>query len=239
MATKTGIASAPTINSHPTLCIDVISDVVCPWCYVGKRHLDIAMSEMPEVNFDIRWRPFQLNPKMPKEGMDREEYMANKFGKGGPTKQFYNELQNTGKALNIDFQFDRIEKAPNTLDAHRLIFWASGGSDNKAPDNQTRLVLRLFDAYFVEGTDIGNPVSLVNIAVEMGMDGRLVAELLESDRDVDKIREQVAVAGKMGVTGVPCFIIENKYAVMGAQQPKALVQAFQTALDEKAKTTTT
>ena len=222
-------------NDQPKLNVDVVSDVVCPWCYVGKRHLDIAMSQMPDVDFQIRWRPFQLNPKMAKEGMDRETYMAEKFGKGGPTKDFYKSLEDVGQSLDINFQFEKIEFAPNTLDAHRLIHWASGSE----ADEQTKLVTRLFEVYFVEGGDIGNRKTLLDVAKGLGMNVPLVDQLLGEDRDVEAIKEQVAVAGKMGITGVPCFIIENKYAVMGAQKPDALVEAFQQAIDDAGKPETT
>ncbi len=219
--------------SEQKLNIDVVSDVVCPWCYVGKRHLDIAMAQLPHIDFDIRWRPFQLNPQMPKEGMPREEYMAKKFGEGGPTKQFYADLEKTGRKLGINFQFEKIQFAPNTLDAHRLIHWASGGRDNSSSDAQTKLTTRLFEVYFLEGGDVGSRETLVEVAKQLRMNAELVAQLLNSDRDIDAIREQVAVAAKMGITGVPCFIIENKFAVMGAQKPDALIEAFQNAADDK------
>ena len=225
-------------QSSATLNVDVVSDVVCPWCYVGKRHLDLAMAQMPDVSFDVRWRPFQLNPQMPREGMGREEYMAKKFGAGGPTKNFYEALENTGKGLGIDFQFEKIQFAPNTLDAHRLIHWASGG-ENKNIAAQSRLATRLFEVYFVEGGDVGNRDVLIDVARALGMNGELVGELLGSERDVEAIREQVGVAGKMGITGVPCFIIENKHAVMGAQKPEALVEAFESAIAEKSGEATT
>lgn len=216
--------------------VDIVSDVVCPWCYVGKRHLDIAIGRMPDVDFDVRWRPFQLNPQMPKEGMGRVEYMAKKFGEGGPTKNFYDDLENVGKSLDIDFQFEKIEFAPNTLDAHRLIHWASGGDsggeENSKSGAQTTLATRLFEVYFEEGGDVGNRETLVDVAKSLGMNGDLVNELLGSERDVEAINEQVAVAGKMGITGVPCFIIENKFAVMGAQKPDALIEAFESALSD-------
>ena len=208
--------------------IDVVSDVVCPWCYVGKKHLDLAMTQVNDVEFEVRWRPFQLNPKMPKEGMDRETYMAEKFGEGGPTNDFYKSLVDVGNELGIDFQFDKIQFAPNTLDAHRLIHWTSSADASE----QTKLVTRLFEVYFEEGGDVGNRETLLQVAKDLGMNTALVGELLDEDRDVEAIKEQVAVAAKMGITGVPCFIINNKYAVMGAQKPEALVNAFNQALQE-------
>lgn len=219
-------------NNTAKLNVDIVSDVVCPWCYVGLRHLDEAMARLPNIEFDLRWRPFQLNPDMPKEGMDRAEYMAKKFGKGTPTENFYKDLENLGKTLDIDFAFEKIEFAPNTLDAHRLIHWASGGAID-SPASQTTLVRRLFEAYFENGKNVGDPQLLSKIATELGMNHDLVTELLASDRDVEAIGEQLGVAANMGITGVPCFIVENKYAVMGAQKPEALVDAFEKAYAEK------
>ncbi|MCF6320720.1 MAG: DsbA family oxidoreductase [Rhizobiaceae bacterium] len=220
-------------NNRNSLNVDVVSDIVCPWCYVGKKHLDTAIDSMPEIDFHVRWRPFQLNPQMPKEGMGREEYMEKKFGKGDPTRSFYKDLEVLGAQLGIKFDFPAIGFAPNTLDAHRLIHWASGGNDADSAKKQTALVTRLFEVYFEEGGDLRDSEVLIGAAHNIGMNDELVRELLAGDRDVDAIKEQVAIAGKMGISGVPCFIIENKHAVMGAQKPEALAEAFRTAIDEK------
>ena len=225
--------------------VDVVSDIVCPWCYVGMRHLEIAMEALPEIDFDLHWRPFQLNPQMPKEGISREEYMANKFGAGQPTEDFYKQLEELGAKLDINFQFKAIGFAPNTLDAHRLIHWAGGGKDPadgadqsqtaSKYGHQTDLVTKLFEIYFEQGGDLGNQQVLREAAQSLGMNGQLVDELLGSERDVDAIKEQVASATKLGISGVPCFIIESKYAVMGAQKPEALIEAFEQASEEKSE----
>ena len=242
--------SQPNNNSEATnaaapgkLNVDVVSDIVCPWCYVGKRHLEIAIEALPEIDFDLRWRPFQLNPQMPKEGMSREQYMAKKFGAGQPTEDFYKQLEELGAKLDIDFQFKAIGFAPNTLDAHRLIHWAGGSEDNGEGQpqtaskygHQTDLVTKLFEIYFEQGGDLGNQQVLSEAAKSLGMNAELVSELLDSERDVDAIKEQVAVANKLGISGVPCFIVENKYAVMGAQKPEALIEAFEQANEEKSR----
>ena len=222
-------------NNTTKLSIDVVSDIVCPWCYVGKRQLDKALELIPEVEVDIRWRPYQLNPQMPKEGMDRTEYMESKFGKGA-SKGFYTSLENVGEELDIRFNFEAIKFAPNTLNAHRLIHWASykGNDQSDAKTtNQTSLVTELFEVYFEQGGDLGDHDVLVDAAKSLGMDGELVSDLLNGDRDVETITDQVAIAGKMGITGVPCFIIENKYAVMGAQSPDILADNFKKAYQEK------
>lgn len=232
-------------NSPGKLKVDIVSDIVCPWCYVGMRHLEIAMEALPKIDFDLHWRPFQLNPQMPKEGMNREEYMANKFGAGQPTQDFYKQLEDIGSKLDIDFKFKDIGFAPNTLDAHRLIHWASGGREaNNGADqsqtagkygHQTALVTKLFEIYFEQGGDLGNQQVLRDAGQSLGMNGQLIDELMASDRDVDSIKEQVASATKLGISGVPCFIIESKYAVMGAQKPEALIEAFEQASDEKSE----
>ncbi|MCP4071043.1 MAG: DsbA family oxidoreductase [Hyphomicrobiales bacterium] len=225
-------------NRSDKLNIDVVSDIVCPWCYVGKRHLDKAIDALPEMEFDIRWRPFQLNPQMPREGMDRQQYMEKKFGKGGPTKNFFKQLEDIGEDLDIKFDFQAIKFAPNTFDAHRLIHWASGSADGQSNSSnnagcQSELVTMLFEVYFEQGGDLGSHEVLVEVAGSLGMNTQLVSELLSGDRDVDAIREQLSVAGKMGISGVPCFIIENKYAVMGAQKPEILIENFEKAYVEK------
>jgi len=223
-------------KNTPRLEVDVVSDIVCPWCYIGKRQLDQAIAMLPNVDLDIRWRPYQLNPQMPRQGMDRGEYMETKFGKDA-VDGFYRKLETLGTELGINFKFNSIKFAPNTLDAHRLIHWASYDTTSNQPDkkttNQTDLVTRLFEIYFEQGGDLGDHGVLVEAAKGLGMDGKLVADLLDGDRDVKAIEDQVAIAGKMGISGVPCFIIENKYALMGAQSPQILADNFNKAYEEK------
>ena len=223
-------------NNPIKLNVDVVSDIVCPWCYVGKRQLDKAIEMLPDIDLDIRWRPYQLNPQMPKEGMDRAEYMESKFGKGA-VEGFYRKLEAVGEELGINFEFQSIKFAPNTLDAHRLIHWASYDTKNNRPGkkttNQTDLVTRLFEVYFEQGENLGDHDVLVEAAKSLGMDGQLVSDLLDGGRDVKAIEDQVAIAGTMGISGVPCFIIENKYALMGAQNPEVLAENFRKAYEEK------
>jgi len=204
--------------------VDVVSDVMCPWCYIGKRRLEKAV-EMADVALDLRWRPFQLDPTLPAEGKPREAYLAEKFGSPERAGELYANIKAAGEAEDIPFAFDRIQVSPNTLDAHRLIRWAA----NAGPDVQGRAVEALFRAYFVEGRNIGDPSVLTAVAEGAGMDAALVAELLVGDADRDLVRQEVELAQQMGVTGVPTFIIANRYAVIGAQAPRQLAQAFQLA----------
>ncbi len=205
--------------------IDIVSDVMCPWCYIGKRRLEQALETLDGVETDIRWRPFQLDPTLPAEGRDRRDYLEAKFGGPERAKQVYGRIEQAGKAEGLDFQFDLMTVSPNTLDAHRVIRWAS----NEGETVQGKLVERLFELFFMEGENLGQHDVLVEAAAEAGMDGDLVRELLATDKDVDTVKREITTAQQMGVTGVPCFIIDNKYAVMGAQEPAQIAEAIRQA----------
>jgi predicted DsbA family dithiol-disulfide isomerase len=212
-------------HMKPTLEIDVMSDVVCPWCYIGKRKLDLACAEFPELTFDIRWRAFQLDPTIPPEGMDRHAYLARKFGEE-KIASFHERIAAAGAEAGIPFAFDAITRSPNTLDAHRLIRWSH------AKHKQHEVVERLFRLYFVEGQDLGNRDLLVSVAEEVGLDGALVRRLLDDGTDVGSVREEIATAARMGVSGVPFFIFGGRLAVSGAQPVHVLVDAIKRAVGE-------
>jgi predicted DsbA family dithiol-disulfide isomerase len=204
--------------------VDVVSDVMCPWCYIGKRRLEKAV-EMADLPVELRWRPYQLDPTLPAEGKPREAYLAEKFGSLERAGELYATIRAAGEAEDIAFAFERIAVSPNTLDAHRLIRWAA----NAGPEMQDAVVEALFRAYFAEGRHIGDASVLTAIAAEAGMDAGLVAELLAGDADRELVRHEAELARELGVTGVPTFIIANRYAVVGAQAPRQLAQAFQMA----------
>ncbi|WP_170348872.1 MULTISPECIES: DsbA family oxidoreductase [Ruegeria] len=197
-----------------TVKLDIMSDPICPWCYIGKTHLDKALAAIPDHPFVIEWHPFQLNPDMPNEGMDRREYLERKFGgKDGAVRAYapvVEHAQNAG--LSIDFE--GMKRTPNTLDAHRLIHWA--GIEGK----QDAAVNALFDAYFVQGRDIGDHEVLADIADSIGMDAAVVSKLLKSDADREDIRTRDTHSRQMGVNSVPTFIVANQHAVPGAQPPE-------------------
>ncbi|WP_170366078.1 DsbA family oxidoreductase [Ruegeria arenilitoris] len=203
-----------------TVKLDILSDPICPWCYIGKTNLDKALASVPDHPFVIEWHPFQLNPDMPEGGMDRREYLERKFGgKEGAVKAYAPVVEHAEKAgLNIDFE--AMKRTPNTLDAHRLIHWA--GIEGK----QNQVVDALFTAYFVQGRDIGDHEVLADIADSVGMDAAVVLKLLKSDADRDDIRQRDTHSREMGVNSVPTFIVANQHAVPGAQPPELWAQVI-------------
>lgn len=207
--------------------IDVISDTVCPWCFIGKRRLDAAVAQRPDLGIEISWRPYQLDPNVPKEGVDRRAYFRAKFGDGERVKGMSETLQAYGAELGIAFAFDKAEKRPNTIDSHRLIRWAS------SVGVQDAVVEALFSAYFEHGRDIGDAAVLVDIAAACGMDGELVEELLASQADTDLVLREASQAGQMGVSGVPAFVLEAKYMLVGAQDTAALVRVFDKVIEKQ------
>lgn len=202
--------------------VDIVSDAICPWCYIGKRRLERALQQAPQPDLKIGWRPFQLNPDMPVEGMDRQEYLRAKFGdsRGG---RGYAAITAAGREEGIPFAFERIQRTPNTILAHRLIRYAARA------DNQDPIVEALFRAYFTEGQDIGRLETLVNVAGGAGLDAGAVESYLAGNEDEDAVRSEDAFARQIGIQGVPCFIIDRQYAVSGAQPPEAFLEVFQLA----------
>jgi predicted DsbA family dithiol-disulfide isomerase len=199
------------------LSLDVVSDVICPWCYVGKRRLEEALDGFDAVDtIGLAWRPFQLNPTMPTEGMDRQSYIAAKFGSPERARGIYDRVAEVGASVGLDFAFERIQRTPNTIQAHRLIRFA------QLQRRQDPVVAALFKAYFMEGRDIGADGTLTEIACDVGFDGATVRDYLAGTLDLDKVLEEDAMARRMGVDGVPCFIIARTYAVSGAQEAETL-----------------
>jgi predicted DsbA family dithiol-disulfide isomerase len=202
--------------------LDIISDPICPWCFIGKTLLDRALETRPDHPFAVEWHPFQLNPEMPREGMDRRAYLEGKFGGKEGAFQAYQPIVEHAKKAGVEIEFDRIKRTPNTLDAHRLIHWA--GIEGR----QTPAVAGLFKAYFQQGRDIGDHEVLADLADGCGMDAAVVLKLLASDADVEDIRARDAHSRKMGVNSVPTFIVAGQHAVPGAQP----VEMWQKVIDE-------
>lgn len=206
--------------------IDIVSDTICPWCFIGKRRFEQALAlwaeqrkgDLPDIS--IGWRPFQLNPDMPTDGADRAEYLNAKFGGAERARKIYQRVAAAGTEVGIPFDFDGIPRTPNTLASHRVIRWAASAGV------QDKVVERLFRAYFTEGEDIGDHATLARLAGDCGMDANLVRELLDEGRDVELVQSEDGVARQMGIEGVPCFIVNRKYAISGAQDPAVFLQLF-------------
>ena len=194
--------------------LDIMSDPICPWCYIGKAHLDRALEAHPDHPFEIEWHPFQLNPDMPAKGMDRRAYLEGKFGgKEGAVRAYAPVVENAEKA-GLKINFEGMERTPNTLNAHRLIHWA--GIEGR----QTAAVSALFKAYFVDTRDIGSLDVLADIADSIEMDASVVMRLLNTDADMQEIRDRDAHSREMGINSVPTFIVGGRHAVPGAQPPE-------------------
>jgi predicted DsbA family dithiol-disulfide isomerase len=209
--------------------IDIYSDPVCPWCYIGKRRLEQALAQRDEHNPVIRWRAFQLNPDMPAPGLDRGRYLALKFGGSDRATQLYDNIRRVGETVGIDFAFDRIARTPNTLQAHRLIRYANG-----TPHADT-IIETLFRRYFVEGDSIGDIESLIEIGIAAGLNADLIRAYMTSDEDLDTVQEEDSSARRLGIQGVPCFIIDSQYALSGAQEPEAFYPLFEMAAQEESQ----
>lgn len=206
------------------LTIDIISDVVCPWCYVGKRRLERAMSHRPDVKFDVRWLPYFLEARTPPAGMPRIDYISQKFGTYDKVTPGHARLVPLGAEIGIDFRFERISWQPNTLDAHRVIHWA------QAAGNAEPVVDRLFAMFFTEGVNLSEQERLLEAGGAGGLDPDALRRDLESDRDKELIEKQAVAAARAGIGGVPFFVFGKKVSVAGAHEVDVLLSAVDQAL---------
>jgi predicted DsbA family dithiol-disulfide isomerase len=211
-----------------TLPVDMVSDVVCPWCYVGKRLLEIAIAAKPEIPVEVRFRPYFLNPWVPREGISREEYLIAKFGSVERYNSGNNRVAEAAASLGLPYARERIKRQPNTLDCHRLIHWA----DEVAA--AARMKQRLMTLYFAEGGDLTDREALVGAAADCGLDAERVRALLASDTDVALIEGEAQAAKESGIEAVPCFIFGGVIAVSGAQAPEYLAATIERAAGELA-----
>ena len=212
--------------------IDMVSDVVCPWCFIGKRRLEKAIALKPDIPVEVRFHPYFLNPWVPREGISREEYLVTKFGSVEGYNKNAQRVAQAAAGEGLTYTYDKIKRQPNTLDCHRLIRWA--GEIGKA----AAMKQRLMDLYFAEGGDLTDREVLVKAAADCGLDPDLTRELLASDRDVDRVTQEAEQAKEAGIDGVPCFILGGVMAVSGAQDPAYLADAMGRAADEVAKRAT-
>lgn len=194
--------------------LEIISDPVCPWCYLGARQLFRALETRGANPFRVRWRPYQLDPDLPPEGRDRAGYLAEKLGGAEAVARVHARLAALASEAGVAMNLDAITRAPNTLDAHRLLRWA------EAEGVQTPVAMALFRRYWQEGADISDPAVLTEVAEAVGMDGAVVARLLAGEADREEVRAEAEAAREMGVTGVPTFLLAGRYALSGAQAPE-------------------
>jgi predicted DsbA family dithiol-disulfide isomerase len=206
--------------------IDIVSDVICPWCYIGKKRLERALAARPEIPVSTNWRGFQLNPEMPLDGMERGAYLAAKFGGQAHASRIYGAIAAAGVGEGIRFAFDRIRRTPNTVDAHRLIRFASRSGRGEP------VVEALFRAYFTQGRDIGDRVTLAEVAEENGFDRGEVALYLAGNGGRDEVLADDRAARRLGINAVPCFVVEGGYAISGAQEPEFFFPLFDLALNK-------
>jgi predicted DsbA family dithiol-disulfide isomerase len=216
-------AGAPVVVP---LFVDIVSDVVCPWCYIGKRKLEVALDRLrneagPMIT--VRWHPFELNPDLPAQGMPREEYLRAKFGGKERANDIYARVRAIGAELAIAFDFDRIQLQPNTRDAHRLIAWAQQHGDANL------LVERLFHAYFTEGRYLGAVDDLVALAADVGLPADQARAMLASPAHRVEVEAENREARDAGISGVPFFIFNGRTAVSGAHDPETLLEAITAA----------
>jgi predicted DsbA family dithiol-disulfide isomerase len=210
--------------------IEIYSDVVCPWCFIGKRRLEQALATAGYAReAHIAWRPFELNPTMPKEGMDRRVYLDAKFGGAAARRAIEDRVAKAGETDGIVFAFDRIERTPNTFDAHRLIWFAG------QQGCQDEVAEALFYSYFTKGRGIGNLESRVEIGSGCGLNREEVERFLSSDLAVQDVRAEEAIGHRLGIRGVPYFILNGSISISGAQPPDIFVSAFQQAEDTVVK----
>jgi len=208
--------------------VDVISDVICPWCYIGKRRLEKAIAAVDgQHEAKVRWHPFQLNPTMPKEGISRKDYRIRKFGSWERSLELDAKVIAVGVSEGINFAFDKIERTPNTVDAHRLIWLADQHGCQDA------VVESLFRAYFTEGQDIGNGQTLIDVAAEAGLERQVAEAMLNSDAGMEVIASATEMSQRHGVTGVPFFIINQQITLSGAQEADAFLDAFRQIVDRQ------
>jgi predicted DsbA family dithiol-disulfide isomerase len=223
MAIKSGIPRSQAVDE--AMVIAVVSDVVCPWCFIGKRRLEKALKLIERQDIQVHWRAFELNPDVPKEGVNRQQYRVRKFGSLGYAQQLEARVAAAGAEEGINFRFDRIDRIPNTLDAHRLIWLAA------REGLQNAVAERLFEAYFIDGKDVGNHEVLRGVGKDSGLDSGSVDSLLASDLGTAEILAEEGHARAQGVNGVPAFFINDEPIASGAQKPELLASMFRLALE--------
>jgi predicted DsbA family dithiol-disulfide isomerase len=209
------------MSNHQPVRIDVVSDIVCPWCFIGKHRLEKAIALNPDIPVEVHWRPYFLNDWIPREGISREQYLTTKFGSPERYKGIAQRVSAAAAAEGLTYAMDKISRQPNTLDAHRMIRWAD--EIGKAAEMKQRLM----DLYFTEGADLTNHAVLAQAAADIGLDAEATRKALASDKDIAEIEREALSAKEAGIDGVPCFIFGGKFAISGAQAPEYLAEAIE------------
>ena len=209
--------------------IEVVHDLVCPWCYLGLRRLMRTLRRRPDLLTDISWRPFLLNPDMPRAGLPRADYVVRKFGGEERARRLYASITEIGRAEGLQFRFDRIRRTPSSVDAHRLVRWAS------AYGRGAEVVEALFAAHFTDGRDIGDTHVLTDVALACGLDGPAARGFLTGDTEIDAVHAENLRAHRLGINGVPCFVIGGRHAIAGAQEPEVIERLLDVAVVEAAE----
>ena len=203
--------------------IEVVHDLVCPWCYLGVRRLFRTMRRRPDLLYELTWRPFLLNPDMPRAGMARADYVIRKFGGEDRARRLYASITEIGAAEGVEFRFDRIRRTPSSVDAHRMVRWASQfGRGSEVAE-------ALFAAHFTDGYDIGDASVLRAVAASCGLDPMAAGSFLRSDEDVDAVHADNLRAHRLGINGVPCFVVSGRHAIAGAQEPEVIERLLDVA----------
>ena len=213
-------------TSRARLTVEVVHDLVCPWCYLGVRRLQRTLAARPDVAFELVWRPFLLNPDMPRAGMARADYVARKFGGEDRARRLYGSISEIGRIEGLIFRFDRIRRTPSSVDAHRLVRFGAALGRGAA------LVEALFSAHFNQGRDIGDHQVLAAIAGECGLDAKGAMAFLVSDAEQDVIHAENLRAHRLGINGVPCFVVGGRHAIAGAQEPEVIERLLDVAIVE-------
>jgi predicted DsbA family dithiol-disulfide isomerase len=211
------------------LAIEIVHDLVCPWCYLGVRRLMRTLARRPDLLAELSWRPFLLNPDMPRAGMARADYVVRKFGGEERARRLYASITELGRAEGVSFRFDRIRRTPSSVDAHRLVRWAARHG------NASELAEALFAAHFTDGRDIGDPAVLAAIASSCGLRQSLARAFLASDSETDTVHAENLRAHRLGINGVPCFVVGGRHAIAGAQEPEVIERLLDVAAVEEAR----
>ena len=207
--------------------IDIIFDTICPWCFIGKRRLEEMLARRPHLNAEIFWHAFLLNPDMPAEGVEYDEYIKRKFGDELRSQRLYSAIHQAGKTVDLEFDFTHVKRMPNTIDSHRLVRYAARS------DQASEMVEILYQNYFIAGRDIGNRSVLIDIGTDIGFDAETLREYLYSDKDIADIHEQNPRSHRLGISGVPAFIFESQFSISGAQDPSILERMLNIAEEKQ------